>query len=713
MGLRVLISVLLVAGTALPAQPPSRVSYPDTRTVPHEDQYHGRAIADPFRWLEDGNAADTKRWIEAQNAVTRTYLDALPMRAHFVRRITELWNYPRIGVPFREAGRLWYRRNSGLQRQSPLYSRASLGDSARLVLDPNELSPDGSLALTVTVPSPDGRYLAVGLSEGGSDWRTVHIRDLASGAVLSDTVRFIKFSGVVWTKDGRGFFYSRYPEPAAGEKLQGSIANQKLYYHRVGTPQSSDILIYERPDQPTWFIWGSLTEDGRYLLIALARGSDPRNQLFYADLGDPRAPDVRAPIRPLFESWDASYNPVANRGSTIYMLTDRDAPRQKIVAFDLARPESWRTIVPEGPHAIEQVTALRDRLVVNALQDVQARVRFFGYDGRPMGALALPGIGTVAALSAREDGDELFYAYTSPLYPTTVFQWNAQTGRSTPFDPPRTSFDPSNYETVQRFATSRDGTRVPLFITMRKGTPRDGRDPTMLYAYGGFNVSITPGYASDVPAWLEQGGIYVTANLRGGGEYGEEWHKAGMFERKQNVFDDFIAVAEFLVREQYTSPRHLGISGASNGGLLVGAVMNQRPDLFAAAFPAVGVMDMLRYHRFTVGAAWATEYGSADDPRQFEYLVKYSPLHNLRPGTCYPATLVTTADHDDRVVPGHSFKYTAALQAAQGCEHPALIRIETQGSHGYLPTDKRIAELADKWAFAAHHLGMTLRPRSM
>jgi prolyl oligopeptidase len=697
--------LLLSTACALRAQG-APVQYPQTRTVSHEDVYHGTRIGDPYRWLEDGNSEDTKGWIGAQNAVTRAYLDALPMRSAFEKRITELWDYPKTGIPFREGGRLWYRKNSGLQRQSPLFSRGSHNSRAQMVLDPNELSPDGSLALTITSPSPDGRYLAFGVSEGGSDWRTVMIRDLVTGRTLSDTVKFLKFSGVSWTKDAKGFYYSRYPEPAPGEKLQGSLSNQSVYYHRIGTPQSQDVLVYARPDQPSWFNFASLTEDGRYLLVFVSRGSDPKNQLFYADLGDPRSPDVKAPIKPLFETWDASYNPVGNRGSTIYMQTDKDAPRQKIVAFDVARPSEWRTVVPEGKDAIDAVATLKDRIAVNYLEDVKARVKFFSYSGRPMGELKLPGIGTLAGMSAREDRTEMFYAFTSPLYPTTVFRWDAETGVSTPFEPAKTSFDPSQYETRQVFYQSKDGTRVPMFITMRKGTVLDGTNPTMLYAYGGFNVSMTPGYAPDVPAWLEKGGIYATANLRGGGEYGEEWHQAGMFERKQNVFDDFIAAAEYLVREKYTSPKHLAISGGSNGGLLVGAVMNQRPELFAAAFPAVGVMDMLRYHKFTVGAAWATEYGSADNPEQFSYLVKYSPLHNLKKGTCYPATMVTTADHDDRVVPAHSFKYAAALQASQGCANPTLIRIETQGSHGYVPTDKRIAALADKWAFAAYHLGM-------
>ena len=533
---------LLVFTGAVGAQ---GVQYPATRTVSHEDDYGGIKVRDPYRWLEDLNAADTKAWIGAQNGVTRGYLDALPMRAHFNARITELWNYPKTSIPFRAGGRLWYRRNSGLQQQSVLYSRATVSGPVRKVLDPNELSPDGSLALTLTTPSPNGKYLAVGVSEGGSDWRTVTIRELATGKVARDTVKFIKFSGVSWTKDAKGFFYSRYPEPSADDALKGALSNQRLYYHRLGTAQASDVLVYERNDQPSWFISGQVTEDGRYLLISMSRGSDSNNQLFYANLGDPQAPAVKARVKPLFETWDAAYNPVANVGSTIYMWTDRDAPKQKIVAFDITKPARWTTIVPESKDAIDQVAVLKGRIAVNYLDDVKAKVRFFGLDGRALGGLALPGIGTLAGMRAREDGSEMFYAFTSPLYPTTVFRWDAATGKSTPFEPPMTSFDPSAYETKQVFAQSKDGTRVPMFITQRRGTTLNGANPTMLYAYGGFNISITPDYAPDIPAWLEQGGIYVTASLRGGGEYGEAWHKAGMFERKQNVFDDFIAAVPY------------------------------------------------------------------------------------------------------------------------------------------------------------------------
>ena len=687
-------------------QPPV---YPTTKTIEHADEYFGVKVADPYRWMEDLNHPDLASWIKAQNAVTEGYLSALGMRSYFKNRITELWNYPKVSLPFREAGRLFYAKNSGLQRQSVYVTRPTLTGAERQLLDPNALSPDGSLAVGGLSPSPNGKYFAYSVAEGGADWRILFVRELESGRQLADTVRWLKGGGMSWTKDGRGFFYSRFPEPEAGKQLQNAIRDEKIYYHRVGTPQAQDVLIYARPDQPEWFVGGGVSEDGRYLLVFVNRGTEAQNRLYVADLGDPLNPKVEAPIRPVFEKGDASYRPIGNVGSTIYMMTDRDAPRSKVVAFDLATPERWRTVVAEAPNAIDDIAMFKGGIAVNYLEDVKAHVRIYALDGSSLGDVALPGIGTVGGMSAREDTPELLYAFTSPLYPTTVFRYDPATKRSTPFAAPTLSFDASRYETRAEFAPSKDGTRVPVFITMRKGLPRDGSNPAMLYGYGGFDISTTPGFRPDVLAWLEQGGIWVTASMRGGAEYGEAWHKAGMFEKKQNVFDDFIAAAEYLVNEKYTSPAKLAIMGGSNGGLLVGAVEEQRPDLFAVALPAVGVMDMLRYHKFTGGGAWATEYGSSDDSTAFRYLVKYSPVHNIKAGSCYPATLVTTADHDDRVVPSHSFKFTSAMQVAQSCSRPVLIRIETQGSHGYRPTDKRIAELADEWAFTAANVGMTMK----
>ncbi len=700
------LGALCAGSLAGQAKQGTTLAYPVAKTVDHVDNYFGTKVPDPYRWMEDLNAPELADWVKAENAVTESYLSRLPMRAWFQRRITELWNYPKVSLPFREAGRLFYAKNSGLQRQSVFYTRATVDGAERVVIDPNQLSPDGSLALSGFSPSPDGRYLVYGIAEGGADWQTLYVRELESGKQLADTVRWLKGGGTSWTKDGNGFFYSRFPEPEPGKQLQNAIRDEKIYYHRIGTPQAQDPLIYARPDQPEWFVGGGVSEDGRYFVVYVNRGTEPQNRLYVADLGDPMHPKVDAPIRPLFEKGDAAYYPVGNVGTTVYMQTDRDAPRGKIVAFDLSAPEQWRTVVPEGKNAIDQVTMFQGGIAVGYLEDVKGSVQLCALDGTSRGALELPGVGTAAGISARQDAPDFFYAFTSPLYPTTVFRYDPATGRSTPFAAPQLGFDALRYETRQVFATSKDGTRVPVFITMKKGLALDGSNPAMLYGYGGFNISTTPGFRPDVLAWLEQGGIWATANMRGGGEYGEAWHKAGMFEKKQNVFDDFIAAAEYLVKERYTSPAKLAIMGGSNGGLLVGAVEEQRPDLFAVALPAVGVMDMLRYHKFTGGGAWATEYGSSDDSTAFQYLVKYSPVHNVKAGVCYPATLVTTADHDDRVVPSHSFKFTATMQVRQGCARPVVIRVETQASHGYRPTDKRIAELADEWAFTAANVGM-------
>jgi prolyl oligopeptidase len=510
------------------------------------------------------------------------------------------------------------------------------------------------------------------------------------------------------SQDSKGFFYSRYPEPPKGQVLEAALSGQALYYHRVGAPQSKDDLIYARKDLPTWFIGGSTTEDGRYLLISMSKGSDNNNRLYYADLGDPRKPKVGAPVKPLVEDDDAEFGAFGNKGTILYLRTDRGAPNRKVMALDIAHPEpaAWKTIVPEANEAIESVNLVGGRVITQYLVDVQSKLSLFGLDGTAQGDIELPGTGTIAALGGREDSPEIFYSFSSPLFPTTVFAYDPVTKSPTAFEAPKAPIDASQFETKRLFATSKDGTRVPFFLTSRKGLPLDGSHPTMMYGYGGFSISTLPTYRSDVPAWLELGGIWITVNMRGGAEYGEAWHKAGHLEKKQNVFDDFIAVAEHLVKERYTSPAKLGIMGASNGGLLVGVVQQQRPDLFAVALPQVGVMDMLRYDKFTGGRAWVTEYGSASDAAQFAFLIKYSPLQNAKPGSCYPATLVTTADHDDRVVPSHSFKFAAAMQAAQACNKPVLIRVETGGSHGYRPTDKRIAELADQWAFVATQMGV-------
>jgi prolyl oligopeptidase len=705
LGVTTAFAALLVAGGVVAGQPWKSL-YPISRKSNVTEKHFGIDVSDPYRWMEDLDSAEVAAWVAAQNTLTETHLNGLPLRANLRKRITELWNYPKATVPIHEGGRYFYRKNSGLQRQSPIYIRASLDAPPMLVIDPNTLSPDGSISLSQYAPSPDARLVAYGLSQGGADWETIHIHSLEKQGPLADEVRWVRFSDLAWTKDGRGFFYSRYPEPPKGKELEAALTGHALYYHRVGTAQQDDRLIYERKDLPAWFIGGSVTEDGRYLLVVMAKGSSNKNRLYYADLRNPAEPDISAPINPVVEMDDAEFQPLGNAGPVLYVRTDRAAPNRKIIAIDLRHtdPSAWKTIVPEQKQAIENAAIVGGHIVLHSLVDVRSRLSLVGLDGSPKGEIAVPGAGSITELRGRQDRRQVFYGFSSPLLPTTVFAYDLDTRRSTPFEAAKPDFDADRYETTQLFATSKDGTRVPFFLTARRNVPRNGSNPTMMYGYGGFSVTTLPTYRPDVPAWLELGGIWVTVNMRGGAEYGEAWHTAGMLDKKQHVFDDFIAVAEHLIKEKYTSPLKLGMNGGSNGGLLVGVVMEQRPDLYAVALPQVGVMDMLRYDRFTGGRFWVTEYGSPSDEQQFKTLIAYSPLHNVKASVCYPATLVTTADHDDRVVPSHSFKFTAALQAAQACDNPILIRVETQGSHGYRPTDKRIAELADMWAFAAAHM---------
>jgi prolyl oligopeptidase len=675
--------------------------YPQPRKGNTVDDYFGTKVADPYRWMEDLSSPELKQWIDAENAITVKYLESLPARDQLKARITELYSYPRVTPP-RYVGRHWfYTRNTGLQRQPVVFMRDTLSRAETVAVDPNQLSPDGSVALSSFDPAPDGRHFTYGQSLGGSDWSTLYVRELATGRQLPDEIKWVKFSAVAWTEDGKGFFYGRYPEPPAGKALEAAVRDKKIYYHVLGTPQSADTLIHERKDDPALFLDADTDETGRYLFFLTRKGLS-RNELFVKDLGDPRHPRIDAPLKPLYTGHTGFYAPLGVVNGTLYLLTDRDAPNKKVVAapIDHTGPANWKTIVPETKHAIESARLLAGTLAVNTLVDVASDVRFYNLDGTTAGTIAPPGLGTIQGPFGRFNRPEVFYTFTSPLYPATVFRFDVATGRSTPFEPPALTFDPALYTTERVFLNSKDGTRVPMFITHANDLKRDGTHPTLLAGFGGFGIALLPAFGPDVLAWLERGGVWATVNARGGGEYGEAWHRAGMFESKQNVFDDVIAAAEYLVREKYASPQTLGIMGGSNGGLLVGAVMEQRPDLFAVALPAAAVMDMLRYHKFTGGAVGVPEYGSSDEAKDFGYLYKYSPLHNIKPGTCYPATLVTAADHDDRVVPSHSFKFTAALQSAQGCDRPVLIRVETQSSHGYRPTDKQIAELADQWAFA-------------
>ncbi|MGQ0766648.1 MAG: prolyl oligopeptidase family serine peptidase [Gemmatimonadota bacterium] len=695
-----------------------RLSYPMSRRAVVVDTIHGVAVADPYRWLEDPNSSETADWVRAQNLLSREVLGAMPMTAVFRSSLTKLWNRPRTGLPRRlRNGVIFHTRNSGLQRQDVVVARSSAASPPRVILDPNELSPDGSVALAQYSPSPEGRLLAYALSRGGADWQEVHIRDVRTGADLADRLEWVRFSALSWTSDGGGFFYSRYPARRQDELLTAPLGDHALWYHRVGTPQSEDVLIVERRDLPGWFVFAEVSDDGRYLFIMLSRGAEVRNRLHLVDLGTGAEPNVRSPVIPLVDSDDGEYTVLGNSGTTLFVRTDAGAPRRRIVAIDVARParENWRTVVPEGPHAIDLAAATRSSIVVTRLVDVASEVSVHSLAGQRLAGVTLPGRGTVSGISASGHSPGFFLEFSSPIHPTGIYTHDAA-GRGTAFASPAQGADSARFETTLHFATSKDGTRVPLVITARKGLPRDRSTATMLYGYGGFSVNMLPTFSPAITAWVEAGGAFATAILRGGAEYGEEWHRAGMLGRKQNVFDDFIATAEYLVSSGISAPGRIAIRGGSNGGLLVGAVMTQRPELFAAAIPQVGVLDMFRFHRFTGGAAWTPEYGNPDDPAAFEWLSRYSPLQNLRAGTCYPATLVTTADHDDRVVPGHSFKFAAALQHVQGCDRPVLIRIEAAGSHGYRPVDRQIDESADILSFAAAHTGLIplssdLRPR--
>jgi prolyl oligopeptidase len=686
-------------GSSLLAQS-TTLSYPSARRADVIDDYFGTRVADPYRWMEDLNSPELKQWVDAENALAFKYLNALPQREALKARITELWNYPKVTPPQYEGGHWFYSRNTGLQRQSLVFMRETLDGPETVVLDPNRLSPDGSIALSAFVPAPDGRHFAYGQSQGGSDWSTYYVRELGTGTDLSDVIRWVRSLSVAWTKDGKGFFYGRYPEPRPGKALEDAVRDKKICYHALGTPQSADLLIYERPEEPMLFIEVDIDDTGRYVFFQTQRGIN-KNELIVKDLVNPLAPRLDAAVRALYPGHTASYTPLGVVNGRLYLLTDRDAPNKKVVAVPIDRPDpaNWKTLVPETKNAIETAHLVAGKIAVTALADVVGEVRFHNLDGTPAGRMTTPGLGSVTGPFGRYARPEIFYTFTSPLSPLTVFRFDLASGSSSPFEAPTVTFDSPLYLTERAFVASKDGTRVPVFITHHKALKKDGANPAVLNGFGGFGISEVPRFRPEVIAFLERGGVYATANIRGGAEYGRPWHEAGMFDKKQNVFDDFIAAAEYLVREQYASPATLGIMGGSNGGLLVGAVMEQRPDLFAVAIPAVAVLDMLRFHRFTGGAVGVTEYGSPENATDFAYLYKYSPLHNVRPGVCYPATLVTTADHDDRVVPSHSFKFAATLQAAQGCDKPVLIRIETQASHAYRPTDKRIAELADQWAF--------------
>ncbi len=677
-------------------------AYPPTRTVEHVDLYHGVSVADPYRWLEDDNAEETKAWVAAQNVVTSAFLGQSKARGRIRDRIEELFNYERISVPRKEGGRYFYLRNDGLQNQSVLMVADALDAAPRVLLDPNTLSEDGTIALTEHFVSPDGRLLAYGISRGGSDWQEFAVREVESGKDLAaDRLDWIKFSGAAWDGASSGFYYARMPETPAEQRLTAVNDDHKVYFHRVGTPQSEDLLIYERPDHPEWKFWPITTEDGRFLLIHVWKGDTKSNGVLIRDLRE------EGPVVDLLMDWDAQYDFIGNDGETLFFNTELGAPRRRVIAVDAGNPvrDAWREVIPEGKQALEQVILVGDRLVLRTLHRATSRVTLHRLDGSFDRDLPLPGIGTADGFTGRRTDGETFYSFTGFTFPTTIYRYDFAAGKSTVFRQPKVDFEPSDFESRQVFYKSRDGTSVSMFLTHRKGLKLDGNNPALLYGYGGFAATETPFFSTSNVVWMEMGGVYALPNLRGGSEYGEEWHQAGMLDKKQNVFDDFIAAAEALIHNRYTSRARLAIQGGSNGGLLVGACMTQRPDLFGACIPEVGVMDMLRFHRFTIGSAWVSEYGSSDDPEMFSVLRAYSPYHNLRPGVSYPATLVMTGDHDDRVVPAHSFKFAARLQACQAGTAPVLIRVETRAGHGAgTPTSKRIDAAADRLAFLARVL---------
>lgn len=682
------------------------LAYPPAPRDGTVDVHHGVSVPDPFRPLEDADAPASRAWIEAENALTESFLAAVPERAALRARLDELWNYERFGIPRREGGRVFYQRNDGRQQQSVLWVVDAEGAEPRVLLDPNTLSADGTVAVGDVEPSPDGRLLAYSLRSGGSDWEEWHVRDVATGKDLPDRLRWVKFSGASWLPDASAFYYSRYDEPQGGA-LKAANYHQKLFVHRIGTDQAEDRLVLARPDQKEWGFSGSVTDDGAFLGIHVWRGTLKKNAFFYRDLR--AAASGGAPIVELLRDWDASYSFLGNAGTEFFFRTDLDAARGRVIAIDTARPEraAWRTVVPEAADTLEGVSLVGGRIVCQYLHDAAARVRVFETDGRPVRDVALPGLGSVNGFSGRTDRPETWFGFTGFQTPFEIWSYDVATGRTEIFRRPKVAFRPEDLETQQVFVASGDGTRVPLFLTYRKGLVRDGAAPCILTGYGGFDIAQTPYFSVQNLVWMERGGVLASACLRGGGEYGREWHEAGTKLRKQNTFDDFIACAEWLVRERWTSTPRLAISGGSNGGLLVGACMTQRPELFGAALPAVGVLDMLRYHTWTIGWAWKSDYGSAEDEAEFRALLAYSPLHNVRKGTAYPPTLVTTGDHDDRVFPAHSMKFAAALQEAQGGPAPVLIRIETRAGHGAgKPMSKVIDEAADRMAFLVRVFGL-------
>ena len=703
--MKTLFIVGLLATVALLAKAAEEsLTYPTTKRGEVVEKLHGTDVADPYRWLEEDVRVnkDVAKWVEDQNKLTFGYLEKIPARKALQKRLTDLWNYERYSAPFKEGGRYFYSRNDGLQNQSVLYTMDKLEGEPRLLLDPNKLSKDGTVALGGFEVSPNGKKAVVSLSEAGSDWTTMKVLDIETGKFDTDEIKWVKFSGASWSRDNKGFYYSRYDAPKEGTAFTGANKFQKAYYHVLGTPQSEDKLVYERKDQPDWSFSVGQTEDGKYDLLVTRTGTDAKYRVAFREVGSEKFTDI-------IDEFKNEYSYIDNEGSVCLFKTDLDAPRGRIIAIDLKKParSNWKEIIPQADEKLGSVSLVGGQLICGYLKDARSVIKCFSPEGKLVREVKLPGIGSAGGFGGKKSETETFYTYNSFAVPPTIYRYDVKTGESKEFRASAVKFDPSKYVTEQVFFKSKDGTKIPMFLTYKKGLKKDGTNPTLLYGYGGFNISLPPGFSVGRVAWLEMGGIYAQVNLRGGGEYGKTWHDAGRLKNKQNVFDDFIGAAEYLVAEKYTSSKKIAIKGGSNGGLLVGACMVQRPDLFGACLPAVGVMDMLRFHKFTIGRYWVDDYGSPDDAEYFKILYAYSPYHNLKKGVKYPATMITTGDTDDRVVPGHSFKFAAMLQYCQAGPAPSLIRIETRAGHGAgKPTAKIIQELADEYAFLVKELGI-------
>ena len=678
--------------------------YPAARRGIVVDNYHGTEVADPYRWLEDPDSDESRAWITGQNKVTSAFLASVTERDAIRKRLTELWNYERFSTPYKKGRYYFFSKNDGLQNQSVYYRVKKLGDEPEIVFDPNKWSNDGTVSLGGMSLSDNGRYAAYGVRTAGLDWNEWRVRDLKTGKDTGDKIDWIKFSRPSWSRDNRGFFYARYPAPAEGaEKTAGNFFS-KVYYHRLGTEQSADELVHEDNKQAKYSFTPHVTDDGRYLILSTWKGTGEKNLVQIRDLRK-----KGAPFAPIVTDWIGEFSYIGNDRTSFYFKTNYKSPRSRLIAIDIRKPaeKNWKELIGESEDTLRQISLVGNTFIVNYMQHAKSNVVRFNIRGKKLGVVVLPGLGSASGFKGERNSRETFYSYTSYNEPSAIYRYDLRSQKSSLFKKPNVKFDGTSVETKQVFFKSKDGTKIPMFVIAKKGVALDGNNPTLLYGYGGFSIPLMPRFKVSQAVWLEMGGVLAVANLRGGGEYGEEWHEAGTKLRKQNVFDDFIAAAEYLVAKGYTKPAKLAIEGRSNGGLLVGAVANQRPDLFGAALPGVGVMDMLRYHKFTIGWAWVDDYGSSENPEEFKALLAYSPYHNLKVGTRYPTTMVTTADHDDRVVPGHSFKYAAALQHAHKGENPVLIRIETKAGHGAgTPTSKRIEQAADTWAFLVKSLKM-------